>query len=89
MKENQPQSSVSDHALPDPDSRPQPKVGSMYEWVEANPTRSLSPTPNYFYALPPIGVGTPMVESLSSYLARLASAHLVRPSKLGQRRFSL
>jgi hypothetical protein len=31
------------------------------------------------YQLEPIGIGTPMVESLSGYLARLAEAHCLSP----------
>ncbi len=40
---------------------------------------SLSPIPkrSYLYSLPPIGIGTPAVESLTSYVARLAEAHAV------------
>ncbi len=34
------------------------------------------------YSLPPIGVGTPFVESLSSYTARLAEAHQVSVAQL-------
>ncbi len=34
------------------------------------------------YHLKPIGVGTPLVESLTSYVTRLAEAHSVLPSKL-------
>ncbi len=35
-----------------------------------------------FYALEPIGVGTPQVESLTGYLVRLAAAHAVRVGDL-------
>ncbi len=35
------------------------------------------PPRSRLYALPPIGVGTPAVESLTSYIARLAEAHCV------------
>lgn len=35
------------------------------------------PPRSVLYQLPPIGVGTPNVESLTSYLARLASSHTV------------
>ena len=34
------------------------------------------------YSLEPIGVGTPLTESLSSYLTRLAQEHCVTPKKL-------
>ncbi len=33
--------------------------------------------PNVFYALTPCGLGTPVVESFSSYITRLAEAHVV------------
>jgi len=36
----------------------------------------------YLYSLPPIGVGSPLVESLTSYIARLAEAHVVTPGVL-------
>jgi hypothetical protein len=35
-----------------------------------------------FYALPPIGLGTPLVESLSGYVVRLAEAHAVSAGSL-------
>lgn len=35
------------------------------------------PPPTRLYSLSPIGVGTPMVESLTGYIARLAEAHCV------------
>lgn len=35
------------------------------------------PLPSTLYALQPIGMGTPLVESLSSYVIRLAEAHCV------------
>ncbi len=35
------------------------------------------PVRSTLYALPPIGVGTPLVESLTSYIARLADTHSV------------
>jgi hypothetical protein len=37
------------------------------------------------YTLEPIGVGTPFVESLTSYLVRLAEAHCVFPGTLLQK----
>jgi len=46
-------------------------------------TRSISPR-SKLYRLDPIGVGTPYVESLSSYFRRLADAHCVSPSHLFQ-----
>ncbi len=41
-----------------------------------------TPTHSYFYHLNPIGVGTPYVESLTGYIARLAREHCVRPRAL-------
>ena len=39
--------------------------------------RSAPPPRSRLYGLDPIGVDTPMVESLTSYIIRLASAHCV------------
>ena len=43
--------------------------------------RSL-PARSYFYYLQPVGVGSAQVESLTSYLTRLAEAHNVTPNVL-------
>ncbi|MBD1897924.1 helix-turn-helix domain-containing protein [Coleofasciculus sp. FACHB-129] len=40
------------------------------------------PKRSHLYHLPPVGVGTPFVESLTSYIARLAESHSVLPSVL-------
>lgn len=40
------------------------------------------PAPSVLYALVPIGIGTPLVESMTSYIARLAEAHCVFPGVL-------
>lgn len=40
------------------------------------------PTRSTLYALQPIGMGTSLVESLSSYVTRLAEAHCVFPGRL-------
>lgn len=37
---------------------------------------------SYLYSLPPIGIGTPLVESLTSYIQRLAEAHAVETGTL-------
>jgi hypothetical protein len=37
---------------------------------------------SWFYALPPIALGTPFVESLSGYVVRLAEAHAVSAGSL-------
>ena len=42
----------------------------------------LIPSRSRLYHLKPIGIGTPMVESLTSYVARLAQAHHVTPKSL-------
>ena len=43
-------------------------------WDNSSPTLSRA---THLYNLPPIGIGTPMVESLTGYLVRLAEAHCV------------
>jgi len=48
-------------------------------WTEEQP---IWPSHSRLYHLPPIGVGTPLVESLTSYIARLAAAHHVHPRSL-------
>jgi TniQ len=45
----------------------------------------LFPARSYLYHLPPLGVGTQMVESLTGYLCRLAEAHSVPASVLVRR----
>ena len=40
------------------------------------------PKRSHLYHLPPVGVGTPFVESLTSYIARLAKSHSVFPGIL-------
>ncbi len=40
------------------------------------------PAPSPLYALVPIGIGTALVESMTSYIARLAEAHCVFPGIL-------
>jgi len=42
-------------------------------------TLPLLPARSALYPLAPLGVGTPDVESMTSYLARLAAAHSVSP----------
>jgi hypothetical protein len=52
----------------------------LYEqWQLALP---LTPAPSVLYALVPGGVGTPLVECLTSYITRLAGAHCVFPGVL-------
>ncbi|MDR3580518.1 MAG: TniQ family protein [Oryzomonas sp.] len=55
----------------------------LYEFIPKHAGTSLTPTD--LYSLKPIGVGTPFVEGLSSYLARLAAAHMVSVSALLRR----
>lgn len=52
----------------------------VYELIDETP--SPSPSPSRLYHLEPVGVGTPFVESLSSYVGRLAAAHCVSTSSL-------
>ncbi len=47
-----------------------------------NLTPDLIPPRSHLYYLEPIGVGTPYVESLTSYIARLALSHHVTPEAL-------
>lgn len=49
-------------------------------WEEASP-HSIPPR-SYLYRLTPMGVGSANVESLTSYLARLAAAHDISPAVL-------
>jgi hypothetical protein len=52
----------------------------LYEqWQLALP---LTPAPSVLYALVPVGVGTPLVECMTSYITRLAGAHCVFPGML-------
>lgn len=46
------------------------------------PARVEQPRPTRLYGLPPEGLGTPDVESLAGYIARLAEAHRNAPSVL-------
>ncbi len=46
------------------------------------PVREVPPPRSRLYSLAPIGIGTPEVESLSSYLNRLAQAHCVTVNTL-------
>jgi hypothetical protein len=51
------------------------KVPTAYEmWDITSPDL---PPCSRLYPLEPIGVGTPLVESLTGYIARLAEAHCV------------
>lgn len=52
----------------------------MYELIPDSEFELQKPT--LLYALEPIGIGTPYVESLTSYLARLAAAHMLSVSSL-------
>lgn len=47
------------------------------------------PRRSYLYSLPPIGIGAPMVESLTSYIQRLAAAHAVETGTLVNRELLL
>ncbi len=45
-------------------------------------TLPICPPRSYLYSLQPIRIGTPQVESLTGYIARLADAHCVSPGTL-------
>jgi len=50
---------------------------TLCEVWDVTPTESLPHS--RFYYLEPVGVGTPMVESMTSYIARLTEAHSIYP----------
>lgn len=52
----------------------------LYDFIPAHICNRHEPT--ILYGLEPIGIGTPFVESLSSYLGRLAAAHMLPVSAL-------
>jgi hypothetical protein len=49
----------------------------LHEYESWNAVSPTLPQATRLYSLPPIGIGTPMVESLTGYLVRLAEAHCV------------
>src|SRR6266851_1641020 len=51
-------------------------------------TRPVLPPRSRLYSLDPVGIGTPFVESLSGYIARLADAHAVSVGNLVGRELS-
>ena len=51
-----------------------PKLPGFARWELSEPVQ---PRPSLLYALTPCGLGTPYVESLASYVTRLAEAHVV------------
>ncbi|RNC67550.1 MAG: helix-turn-helix domain-containing protein [Desulfuromonadales bacterium] len=51
-----------------------------YDELEAYPCQL--PPPSQLYHLEPIDIGSPLVESLSSYVVRLAEAHMHTPSTI-------
>jgi hypothetical protein len=57
-----------------------PETVVYCSWDEASP-RSIPPR-SYLYRVAPMGVGSANVESLTSYLARLAAAHDISPAVL-------
>lgn len=52
------------------------------EYEEWQLTLPPIPAPSPLYALVPIGIGTALVESMTSYIARLAEAHCLFPGVL-------
>src|SRR6266516_6481443 len=57
---------------------------TLTEYAWWNLAEAHLPERSTLYAPAPIGVGTPLCESLTSYLARLAEAHCVYPGVLLQ-----
>ena len=53
---------------------PDAKLSDFARWDLSQPVER---RPSLLYSLAPCGVGTPYVESLSSYVTRLAEAHVV------------
>lgn len=47
-----------------------------------SPEKLQLPERSRLYHLPPVGIGTPLIESLTSYITRLAESHSVLPSVL-------
>lgn len=62
------------------------RTQGVFESWDCTPT--VLPPRSRLYALEPIGVGTPFVESLSSYVIRLADAHAVSVGDLVGRELS-
>lgn len=56
---------------------PEPQPCMLYEYESWDCISPALPQVTRLYSLPPIGIGTPMVESLTGYLVRLAEAHCV------------
>jgi len=52
----------------------------LYDFIPVHADGPKEPT--FLYPLEPIGVGTPFVESLASYLTRLSTAHMLPPSAM-------
>ena len=52
----------------------------LYDFIPVHADGPLEPT--FLYPLEPIGIGTPFVEGLASYLTRLSAAHLLPPSAM-------
>lgn len=46
--------------------------------------KELIPTRTRYYSLDPVGIGTPLVESMTSYVVRLAAEHRFKVSTLIQ-----
>ena len=58
-------------------------TAAAFAFLPTDPPEPLPTAPcSRFYHLAPLGVGTPQVESLSSYLCRLAEAHHLAPQVL-------
>jgi TniQ len=58
-------------------------LASVLETYEAWDLKKVSiPSRSRLYPLEPVGIGTPVVESLTGYVSRLAEAHCVTPKVL-------
>ena len=68
------QAEFSPHLLPPPSTAMEMAIEEFEAW---DTDTSLLPPVTRLYHLSPIGLGTPMVESLSGYIVRLAEAHCV------------
>jgi len=57
-------------------------IGMLTSYPDCDLTRPVLPPLSRLYALEPMGMGTPLVEGLASYVMRLAAMHQVTPATL-------
>lgn len=66
-----------------PQAYPEPSDIAEMELYDFIPVHAAGPQePTFLYPLEPIGIGTPFVEGLASYLTRLTAAHMLPPSAM-------